>query len=59
MAFYTDYDSIFEIASRGKQNQAMTLFERAMSELRIDLILTGSPQTKGRGERSRGSMEDR
>src|SRR5271166_888279 len=59
MAFYTDHDSIFEIASPGKQIQAMTQFERAMSELKIELILAGSPQAKGRVERSHGTMQDR
>jgi Helix-turn-helix domain len=59
MAFYTDHDSVFEVASPGKQAQAMTQFGRAMSELGIELILAGSPQAKGRVERSHGTMQDR
>jgi Helix-turn-helix domain len=59
LAFYTDHDSVFEIASPGKQTGAMTQFERAMSELKIELILAGSPQAKGRVERSHGTMQDR
>jgi transposase len=59
MAFYTDHDSVFEIASPGDQTKAMTQFERAMAELKIELILAGSPQAKGRVERSHGTMQDR
>ncbi len=59
VAFYTDHDSIFEIASPGEQTKAMTQFGRAMSELGIELILAGSPQAKGRVERSHGTMQDR
>ena len=59
LAFYTDHDSVFEISSPAKQTGAMTQFERAMAELKIELILAGSPQAKGRVERSHGTMQDR
>jgi hypothetical protein len=59
LAFYTDRDSIFTIASPGRDAQAMTQFGRAMTELQIELILAGSPQAKGRVERSHGTMQDR
>jgi transposase len=59
VAFYTDRDSIFKVASPGKQAEARTQFGRAMSELGIELILAGSPQAKGRVERSHGTMQDR
>jgi hypothetical protein len=59
VAIYTDHDSVFEISSPGGQTQAMTQFERAMSELKIELILAGSPRAKGRVERSHGTMQDR
>jgi transposase len=59
VAFYTDRDSIFQVASPGAQAEARTQFGRAMSELGIDLILARSPQAKGRVERSHGTMQDR
>jgi transposase len=59
VAFYTDRDSIFKVASPGKQAEARTQFGRAMSELGIELILAGSPQAKGRVERSHATMQDR
>lgn len=59
VAFYTDHDSVFEATVRGEKVQETTQFGRAMLELDIDLILAGSPQAKGRVERSHATFQDR
>ena len=59
MAFYTDHDSIFETTSNGEKTRGTTQFGRAADELGIELIFAGSPQAKGRIERSHGTEQDR
>ncbi len=59
LAFYTDHDSVFEATSNGEKIQGTTQFSRAANELGIELILAGSPQAKGRVERSHGTHQDR
>jgi transposase len=59
VAFYTDHDSVFETTVQGEKVQETTQFGRAMGELEIELILAGSPQAKGRVERSHGTFQDR
>jgi transposase len=59
MAFYTDRDTIFQAACKGKKIQGTTQFSRAAAELEIELILAGSPQAKGRVERNHGTNQDR
>ena len=59
LAFYTDHDSIFETTLKGEKIRGTTQFSRAANELGIELILAGSPQAKGRVERSHGTHQDR
>jgi transposase len=59
LAFYTDHDTIFEATSKGEKIRGTTQFSRAAEELGIELILAGSPQAKGRVERSHGTHQDR
>jgi hypothetical protein len=59
VAFYTDHDSVFETTSHGEKVRGTTQFGRAARELGIELILAGSPQAKGRVERSHGTHQDR
>jgi transposase len=59
LAFYTDHDSVFEATSKGEKIRGTTQFSRAAHELGIELILAGSPQAKGRVERSHGTHQDR
>jgi hypothetical protein len=60
LEFYTDRDSIFEATtSKGEKIRGTTQFSRAADELGIELTLAGSPQAKGRVERSHGTHQDR
>src|SRR5205823_11525979 len=43
----------------GEKVRGTTQFGRAATELEIELILAGSPQAKGRVERSHGTFQDR
>jgi hypothetical protein len=59
-ALYTDRHSIFEPQDKGQAlPDAVTQFGRALNELAIGLILAGSPQAKGRIERSFNTKQDR
>lgn len=65
LAFYVDKDSIYR-TSRGagleeelRDEQPMTQFTRAMSELDINIICANSPQAKGRVERGFKTHQDR
>jgi transposase len=58
-AFYSDRDSVFVTTSQGETIRGTTQFGRALRELDIELILAGSPQAKGRVERSHGTCQDR
>lgn len=65
VAFYVDKDSIYNINRQAnveeelRDEQPMTQFTRAMSELGIEVILAHSPQAKGRVERGFGTHQDR
>jgi hypothetical protein len=59
LAFSIDHDSIFESTSQGEKTRGTTQVSRAAHELGIELILTGSPQAKGRVDRSHGTHQDR
>lgn len=65
LAFYVDKDSIYKTnrdASLDEQlrdEQPMTQFTRAMSELGIEVICAHSPQAKGRVERGFKTHQDR
>ncbi|MEK7717349.1 MAG: ISNCY family transposase, partial [Pseudomonadota bacterium] len=57
-AFYVDHDSIYVNNAPGDE-QPMTQFARAMSELDVDIIAADSPQAKGRVERGFHTHQDR
>lgn len=63
--YYVDKDSIYTINRQAsveedlRDEQPMTQFTRAMSELGIEVILAHSPQAKGRVERGFRTHQDR
>lgn len=65
MAFYVDRDSIYKTTKTAsideelRNEQPMTQFTRAMSELDIKVICAHSPQAKGRVERGFRTHQDR
>ena len=65
VAYYVDKDSIYTINRQAaveedlRDEQPMTQFTRAMSELGIEVILANSPQAKGRVERGFRTHQDR
>jgi hypothetical protein len=65
LAFYVDKDSIYKttrnasIDEQLRDEQPMTQFTRAMSELDIRVICAHSPQAKGRVERGFKTHQDR
>ena len=65
VAYYVDKDSIYTINRQAaieeelRDEQPMTQFTRAMSELGIEVILAHSPQAKGRVERGFRTHQDR
>jgi len=64
-SFYVDKDSIYKINRQAaldeevRDEQPMTQFSRAMSELGIGVICANSPQAKGRVERLFKTLQDR
>ena len=64
-ALYVDRDSIYRTDREATITEALagqeprTQFSRAMDELGVRVILAGSPQAKGRVERSNGTLQDR
>jgi hypothetical protein len=65
IAFYVDKDSIYKVNRQAtvdeelRDEQPMTQFTRAMSELGIEVIPANSPQAKGRVERGFCTHQDR
>jgi hypothetical protein len=65
LAFYVDQDSIYKctraaaVDEEVRDEQPMTQFTRAMSELDIRVICARSPQAKGRVERGFKTHQDR
>lgn len=65
VAFYVDKDSIFRvnrqptIEEQLRDCEPLTQYARAMEELNIEVIFAGSPQAKGRVERSFKTHQDR
>ena len=59
LAVYTDHAGHFGqwLAKKGRRTD--TIISRALGELDIEVILAGSPQAKGRVERSFGTAQDR
>lgn len=58
-SFYVDYGSVFSVNTNNPERDKITQFERACKELGIAVIHAGSPQAKGRVERSHGTHQDR
>jgi len=59
LAFYTDFGSVFSVNTNNPDRIKITQFERACSELGIEVIHAHSPQAKGRVERSNQTHQDR
>jgi len=59
-AFYADRSSIFRVNHINiTTTEAITMFERSLNELGIELICASSPQAKGRVERANQTLQDR
>jgi len=58
-SFYVDYGSVFSVNTNNPDREKITQFERALKELDIKIIHAGSPQAKGRVERSNRTHQDR
>ncbi len=60
VAFYSDKASIFRVAApQAAKGAGVTQFNRALSELNIDIICANTPQAKGRVERAHLTLQDR
>ncbi len=59
MAVYTDHAGHFGQWQSDKGKRTETIVSGALAELDVELILAGSPQAKGRVERSFGTAQDR
>ena len=59
VSFYVDNGSVFNVNSRNSNQESLTQFERAMTELDIQMIHARSPQAKGRVERANRTLQDR
>ena len=57
MSIYSDKHTTYK--STDKNKEALSQFERALSELGIELIHANTPQAKGRIERSFSTLQDR
>ena len=61
ISFYVDNGSVFNVNSQSSNSnkETLTQFERAMSELGVQMIHARSPQAKGRVERANRTLQDR
>lgn len=59
LAVYTDHAGHFGQWLSRKEKRTDTIIARALGELGVEVILAGSPQAKGRVERSFGTAQDR
>lgn len=59
ISIYADRGSVFKVNAKNENNDAITQYERALSELAIQLIPAYSPQAKGRVERGFQTHQDR
>jgi transposase len=57
--FYVDFGGVFSVNLNNDERDKKTQWERAASELLINIIHAHSPQAKGRVERANGTMQDR
>jgi hypothetical protein len=58
VAFYSDKASIFRVADT-RATEGVTQFNRALTDLNIDIICANTPQAKGRVERANLTLQDR
>ena len=58
-AVYTDHAGHFGQWLTKKKERTGTIISRALGELGVEVVLAGSPQAKGRVERSFGTAQDR
>ena len=59
VAVYTDHAGHFGQWLSKKEERTETIISRALGELGVEVILAGSPQAKGRVERTFGTAQDR
>ena len=59
LAVYTDHAGHFGQWLSKKEERTDTIIARGLGELGVEVILAGSPQAKGRVERSFGTAQDR
>ena len=59
LAVYTDHAGHFGQWLTKKEERTDTIISRALGELGVEVILAGSPQAKGRVERTFGTAQDR
>ncbi len=59
LALYTDRGGVFKVNLGNENNERITQYERALTELGITLIHARSPQAKGRVERGFQTHQDR
>ena len=59
LAVYTDHAGHFGQWRSEKEERTETVISRGLGELGVEVILAGSPQAKGRIERSFGTAQDR
>jgi hypothetical protein len=59
ISIYVDYGSVFSVNTNNPDREKLSQFERAMSELGIEVIHARSPQAKGRVERANKTLQDR
>ena len=59
LAVYTDHAGHFGQWLAKKEERTDTIISRALGELGVEVILAGSPQAKGRVERTFGTAQDR
>lgn len=57
--FYVDHGSVFSVNLNNAECTKITQWKRALRELDIKVIYAGSPQAKGRVERSNQTHQDR
>lgn len=58
-SFYVDHGSVFHVNLNNQENDKKTQWERACTQLGIEVIHAHSPQAKGRVERCNKTMQDR
>lgn len=57
--FYVDNGGVFKVNLNNAEGDKKTQWERALSDLSIEIVHANSPQAKGRVERANQTMQDR